>query len=241
MTIKAFKVFDIQQSGSPMEARTAMSRIAKVFDLDADALLREYEVVKPRAQFLFRKADTQRDAQKVNKEAWKASVEELKTLRRQSQRRVDVSSLRVALQVYFSCGMSTSGVEQRFSKADAAITAQHNFSVTAESMATKLLNDIALHPSTLLINGARTVWLDCFAPPRKAKKERADAGLPRKRKETDLPDEQTFLKRRRMSAATAAASSSGLNAPEPVVPASEEFGAMWGPQHDKLMVAVQKN
>lgn len=252
---EAFTVFDIKSCGTNMQAHESLIKIAKTFSLEVSLLKSQFEAVLPRARHLFRRPDTLGDTWKVNKDAWQTAIGEIEALRKASARKIDVTTLRQALQAYFVCGISSSGVEQRFSKVAASFSdRQSHCSADTESMITKLVTDLPLHPSDQIDASARSVWLDCFGAPRKPYKRRMDEGVPKTKSHkpmSDLLNEHQFLKKRRLSARAAAApslsasSSSAMAPAAPAAPAGMAVPAdgmddMWGPRHDKFLLAVQQ-
>ena len=142
-------MFDVRAAGGNAQAPQGLQRIAQLLSLDVDQLRQQYIALFPRAQYHCRQANTAQEAHVVNKDAWREAIREVQRMRWHQPRKIDVGALLTALQSYFVCGISTSGVEQRFSKVDHSITeGQAHMSAGTEAMVTKLLTEHAkYHPN----------------------------------------------------------------------------------------------
>ena len=243
-------MFDISTAGAHARARQGLRRLARLLGLDPARLQEQYDVLLPRAQHHCRRAQTTQDTHSVNKDAWRTAIHEVQRMRMQQSRKIDVGALSTALQSYFVCGISTSGVEQRFSNAQRHITSdQGAMSAVSEAMLTKLFTDHAKYPAITLIEQARMMFAKCFPPVRNhtTRSARSDKGMtrPPKADPTGLLTETQFVKKRRLmtekaasassSAAKAASASSSAAAP---AASSDAFGELWQPKHDAFKQAV---
>ena len=141
-----------------------------------------------------------------NADAWRMLLEQLASKRVASLTHPS-DCIRRALQQYVAFGMSSSGVEQAFSKASWFISSrrQHARPMTEEYLF-KLACDLPLHKKAEVSLLARKVWADCFGEARTWTGRRIDKGLKRPRDASSKPGwtEADFIRKRRAASSDAA-------------------------------------
>ena len=117
--------------------------------------------------------------------------------------------LRKALATYFAMSLSTSGVEQKFSRAQMKFHSRIAATAQLEDMALKVMQDASEYNDDMdrqrLIRIARKVWLCCFQKSRQRvhRRRRIDFGV--KRAILKRRSEKAFVRKRRAAASAAAA------------------------------------
>ena len=211
---QAFEIFNLK--GLPQEGVNASLRtIAHTYNLDVSRLRAQWENLYPRALLQYKEQagslslkeskDMVRDG---NKEAWRVTLARYSA--NQQSHPSDV--LRVALQNYFCCTPSTSGIEQNFSLGQIRYTMQRRHSKPSnEELVLKLFYGLpkqSKDEKMEICKLARVAWAHQYGRPRESSKCRADKGIKRKQVDSGLT-ERSFIRRRRCAAAAAADSYSG--------------------------------
>lgn len=183
-------------------------------DIDVHRLQSQWENVFPRAR-------QQKQQGFPNKEAWRRVMQHLSHHRRRHSHPTD--DLNSALIAYVAFGISTSGVEQKFSLASLKFNCrQLHADACNEDMFIKIALDLPNRDCRKIIDSAQRIWLQHCGRPRVMKAPRMDKGVKRKRN-VMMDNEAEFIRQRRMAAARLADS-----ATEEVGP-----GSNWGDTHQK--------
>ena len=214
----AFNAFDVTQGSPPDNAKQCLARIAQSESLPELELIRQWEDIYPRALA----AAGSMKGHTTNKDAWLKAVTGVGK-HHMTSRAHPTNVLMKALMTWRVVGISSSGVEQSFSK-NCYTFGDHRQSAhsSTEEMHIKLSLDLARHDEATLIKKARLVWAFCYGLPRTSERSvRIDKGLKRKLSHDihgDPTSEIGFLRKRRQvthealdavgTNATAAASSS---------------------------------
>ena len=233
-------MFDLQ-SGPNANADIHLERIAKVSGLDAKALKAQWQDVFPRARMI---AAQRADApQNANKDAWRAALNRINS-HRVTAKCHPTDVLRAALCQYLAFGVSTSGVEQAFSKGAWSFTNRRLRShATTEEFSLKASLDLPHHDKQVVVRLARRVWAACYGAPRTATRPRIDKGVKRSRdvvEDGQVASESAFLRKRRKAAAEASlnASRPDLGAAAVMMPANQPLS--WGENHTRELAFQRK-
>lgn len=208
---QAFEIFNLKGVG-PTAVDSHMKVLAHTYKLDLLQLQSQWADLYPRAQMEYKEQvgslnnanDMVRDA---NKDAWRTAMQRYGTCRSHP---CDV--LMVALQNYFCCTPSTSGIEQSFSLGQNRYTMQRRSSLPGnEELVLRLIFGLPTQSKAdkvEICKLARVAWASQYGFPREHSKPRRDKGIKRIASQAGLSERQ-FLTRRRSAAAAAAASYSG--------------------------------
>jgi len=196
---QAFEVFDLRST--PQNPEEHLQRIATACKLNFQELHRQWEDIFPRAQVQLKSSGAT-----ASKDAWKLALEQIiDTSRGKSDTERRVSALKGALVQYFAFGLSSSGVEQAFSKGAWAFHARRQrASPDKEDFCLKVIHDNHLYHDDEIFQLARVVWQQCYGMPRTHGRPRADKGIKRPLSQ-DACTEINFLRKRRREAAEAGA------------------------------------
>ena len=130
--------------------------------------------------------------------------------------------------------VSTSGVEQKFSKTQLKFHSRIAASARLEDMALKVMQDAHEYGEDRLMRLARKVWLCCFPQSRtRLRPPRIDSGVKRSRgdyKKMYKENEREVVRKRRRAAASAAVAAS---AAEPMTMTGERRPDGWTEAHTK--------
>ena len=182
-----------------------IERLALLLDLDPLALRMQLHGHRPIARLHYLEAGGC-----TCMEAWKVALE--KTQRHHaSAKRHPVDQLRQLVACYACLGMSSSGVEQGFSKLNKNICAQSNAGNETEKRLTKLILDKDFMSAAEVdeaIALARKVWPEHFGESRHGSSKRIDRGLKKCKGDGshDPASEIGWLRKRRLSVSQAASS-----------------------------------
>ena len=212
---QAFEVFNLRgivAGSTDAQLRT----LAHTYKLDFARLKAQWQDLYPRAQLEYKEqlgvlTNSHHLSQKANKDAWKITLERYSCKRSSSH---PADALSVALQNYFCCTPSTSGIEQNFSLGQSRYTKQrHHAKPGNEELVLKLFFDLphqTKEEKQEICKLARVCWAAQYGCPREHAqgKFRADKGMKRPAEDKALT-ETAFLKRRRSAAAAAAEACSG--------------------------------
>ena len=208
---KTIEIFNLKGVG-PTAVDSHMKVLAHTYKLDLLQLQSQWADLYPRAQMEYKEQvgslnnanDMVRDA---NKDAWRTAMQRYGTCRSHP---CDV--LMVALQKYFCCTPSTSGIEQSFSLGQNRYTMQRRSSLPGnEELVLRLIFGLPTQSKAdkvEICKLARVAWASQYGFPREHSKPRRDKGIKRIASQAGLSERQ-FLTRRRSAAAAAAASYSG--------------------------------
>lgn len=114
-----------------------------------------------------------------NKDAWREALRRIKE-RAPLSAAHPTDALNHALVAYMAFGISSSGVEQGFSKAAWAFCSRRWAATpNTEEFVTKVVIDLPHNDETEVIDKARKVWLHCYGPPRTSVRrlQRIDTGV----------------------------------------------------------------
>ena len=213
---QAFEIFNLRGVSGSADAH--LKTLAHTYKLDLARLKTQWEDLYPRAQMEYKEQtgllkDSQSFKQGCNKEAWRIIVERYSVPR---LRKVHPSDLLcVALQHYFCCTPSTSGIEQNFSLGQSKYTQQRKHAKAGnEELVLKLFYGLP-HQTQLekqeICKLARVAWAAQYGCPRQRSDDavRSDKGLKRTTVDAGMT-ETLFVKRRREAAAAAVSSYSGV-------------------------------
>ncbi len=207
--VSAFNVFDVTGCGVPHSVlpteldtptKTSLRRLSKVYGLDPDQLEAEYADHFPVA------AARWQPGGKSNLESWRVAITHA---RRSVAKNHPTQVLRTVLQNYAASSISTSGVEQTWSRGVWLLgqgrghARQHT-----ESCLIKVVTDYKIKERNQVINLARTIWAANYPRPRngcsgvpkftKGVKRPRQAGMP-------VNSEASFIQKRRASVQVEAA------------------------------------
>jgi hypothetical protein len=235
---QAFHVFDAS-SPMPSDAEVQLHRLANPLHLDPVTLKAQWQDIFPRAR-----SHAQSGAS--NREAWRTVLKRVASCSALSDAHpTDV--LRRALIAYFAFSISSSGVEQKFSKGALMFTdRQGHAKAECEEMYLKVCLDFPDMDANTICDKAQQVWTHCFPAPRCNTVTRLDKGTKRKRPAEDngflASTEKCFLAKRR--AAAKGAASAAISA-ESAWASAESAGAVapganWGDGHDKELLFLRK-
>lgn len=171
-------------------------------------------------------------------QAWRRALDDLSVSREGTRRAHPVDALRKALQAYAICCMSTSGIEQGFSKTAWGFTNRQMKALPlTEAMVTKIMLDAPMHEQAWLVDQARHIWVVTFRPERVARKTRADRGINRPRRETEADTPTTevdFTRKRRRAAA------SDLARPSSIATQQIKDSDTWTEKHNRELMFMQR-
>ncbi|CAE8641554.1 unnamed protein product [Polarella glacialis] len=229
------------ESGPDANADIHLERIAIVSGLEANALKAQWQDIFPRARMI---AAQRKDApQDANKDAWRTALSRINSHRITAKcHPTDV--LRAALRQYLAFGVSTSGVEQAFSKGAWSFTNRRLRShATTEEFCLKASLDLPHHDKQAVVGLARRVWAACYGAPRTATRPRIDKGVKRSRdigEDGQVASEFSFLRKRRKAATEASrnAPRSDLGAAAVMMPANQPLS--WGEKHTRELAFQRK-
>lgn len=159
---QAFNAFDVTQGSPSANARHCLARIAQSEGLPELELTRQWEDVYPRAAV----AAAGRSTRTVNKDAWLRAITDINRTPATS-RAHPTNVIMKALTTWRVFGISSSGVEQNFSKNSWSFgDRRQSAHAGTEEMHIKLSLDLAQHDRATLIEKARQIWSFCYGPPR---------------------------------------------------------------------------
>ena len=249
---QSFQVFDVS-SPMPTDADVHLQRLACPLGLDPVTLKAQWQDIFPRAQ------NQARETGGTNREAWHTVLNRLascKALRDAHPTAV----LREALIAYFAFSISSSGVEQKFSKGALRFTdRQACAKAETEEMYLKVCLDFPERDADAICTKAQQVWKHCFSPCLPRTLMRLDKGTKRKRPAEEengfvARTEKDFLAKRRAAAkaasactakaASACAESAGGSAESAAAKAASacavSAGADWCETHEKELLFLQR-
>ena len=205
---KALSVFDLSGAGNRRHDACLMENVAKAVGVNPAVFQMQFEDVLPRA---------------VNEAAVLARVDPNKSAWREILRKIDAhqsvaashptDALRKCLVLYFVFGLSSSGVEQSFSKSGWGFSNRRMRALPdTEDFCLKVILDLPHHDKSRIISIARKTWVLCFGTSRIGT-SKITKGVKRVRDDTAVHGamantEQEFVRRRRR-AATAACTDGG--------------------------------
>ena len=191
---QAFQVFDLAMMRQPAVSAAAepLERIARACAVDAVKLKAQWQDFWPRARAL---------ASRGNKEAWRFALASLDNTH--GWVRHPSEELRQALVTYFAHGLSTSGVEQAFSKG-VYVFHKRRFKAGpfAEECVLKVAWDLPHRDRQVVSRLAAKIWSLMYGVPRCTTRPRSDKGLKRR---LGKYTEKAFVQKRRTAAAASVA------------------------------------
>ena len=186
---------------------------------------------------MFPRAKARMAVSATNKDAWKSVLQHMSSSKLSTMH--PTSELRKALISYAAFGISTSGVEQHFSKSIHKFTVRQLSALQdREELCIKVSLDISGKKLETILENAQLVWRRCMGATRTVTPiPRIDKGVKRAHAGNVLPSERDFVAKRRRAALAAGSkvSPSESQLPDPVVP-----GASWGPTHVKELDFLQQ-
>ena len=200
----SMRVLDLHAGGCPAEEKVrCLRRLAKGLGLDEHQLLAEYELLQPVAMAFHR---THND--RSTREAWKEAY--VRTQNTSALRnKYSVNELRGLLQAHASWTMSTSGIEQNFSKAERTQGARR-FGPKCESTEFRSMVVLAFEESSsvklddVLCQARKLYARHVSRHLGSYKRKRLDRGIKRQRPAgTSQKTEVAWIARRRQSLAEA--------------------------------------
>ena len=200
---QSFHVFDAS-SPMPVDADVHLQRLACALGLDPCTLKAQWQDIFPRA---FSQA---RVTGGNNREAWYGVLNRLASCKALSDAH-PAAVLREALIAYFAVSISSSGVEQKFSKGALRFTdRQASAKAETEEMYLKVCLDFPERDADAICTKAQQVWKHCFSPRLPRTLMRLDKGTKRKRPAEEengfvARTEMDFLAKRRAAAKAASA------------------------------------
>ena len=212
--MQALSIFDVTKSGldySSSQVLSHINQIAKICKVCPNNLLVQFQDIHPRAVALTRSLSKCGD---VNKVAWKTIHDKIHGLTA-TARHHPMDALVLALRLYFVFGISSSGVEQNFSKSRWGFGNRRLSAFPeTEEYCLRLIMDLPNHDVSNVITLAQKVWSCCYGPVRQTH-SRISLGVlkPRKRALADgmvAHSETDFIKNRRKAASALV---DGLNRP----------------------------
>ena len=173
--VNAMVIFDPSRPLSEADG-VHLERIALAINKSADKLRQQFQDIKPRAQQI----------QSGNNDGWALAVQHIHA-NASVARSHPTDVLEDAMLLRYLLGLSSSGVEQLFSKTRWALGKQRlHANDENEEMIIKLMADLPHHDQDKLIHLAQRVWGVCFNPPKQSPlKPRIDKGVKRKLIDTD--------------------------------------------------------
>ena len=198
---KALSVFNLRDRRQSEDYPELLNTVAKAVSVDPDELKAQFDDVQPRAvseAAILAKTDS-------NKPSWREMMQKIRATPSVA-RNHPTHALREALTLYFVFGLSSSGVEQDFSKAGFAIGHRRQAASEAtEESCLKAILDLPHHDRSQIIALARRVWVVCYGASRRGA-PRVTKGVKRKARELSDGDvgmtvgtEQDFIHKRRQS------------------------------------------
>ena len=150
-----------------------------------------------------------------------------------------VEVLRTSLIAYVAFGISTSGVEQKFSLSALKFNARQMRALEAkEDMFLKVCLDYPERDPDKTAKKAQEIWDQCFGRPRLERKfsSRIDKGVKRDAHKLSIGSEVDFIRQRRKAAKLAASATSAADsAGQDIRP-----GSNWGESHAKELAFLNK-
>ena len=185
------KVEFSHMSMSTMPAKHARRLFCQAADIDPTRLQTQWENVFPRAR-------QQKQRGLSNKEAWRYVIQKLSECH--MRRIYNIDELNSALIAYVAFGISTSGVEQKFSLAALKFNCrQLHAHAWNEDMFLKIALDFPNRDLRKIIANARRIWLEHCGRPRVMMNPRIDKGVKRPRSAM-MGGESEFIRQRRKAA-----------------------------------------
>ena len=221
--------------------------ISKAVDVEFESLQHQFEDVHPRAVNV---ASMSAGSADLNKSSWKTAIDKINAHSAVAKCH-PTDDLRSALVLYHTIGISSSGVEQNFSKAEWGFgNRRQSAKADTEEHVLRLIIDLAHHNKDEIIKLARKVWCEIYGVSRLGG-SRITKGVKRKKALT-LDDgdeggvmantETEFIKKRRHSAAAASAADNdnghrSLDADALMENAASGVGGPeWGKEHMQELV-----
>jgi hypothetical protein len=231
--MSAFHVFKLTDiAGAPFtlpaSVTRSLRRLAAVYKVDAEKLELEYQEHLQRALYL------RRTTAMVPKGCWRQAARQSLRLRKATRRSHPVENLHRVLKAYLAASISTSGVEQAWSKCDwLQGTGRAHASEHAEARMIKITVDYNERESDQIVKAARCIWSTTFGVARQGKGQ-FTKGVKRPSTGSGVATERAWIKRRRDSVGMAGsgndtrpASGSGVTLPteatNPTLAAEVEF------------------
>ena len=221
--LQAFSAFDLKPRHVTPCMHGSLDTLARVLQIPTAPLRAQFDDFRPRARC---HADNGLD----NHAAWGKALEDARQYHR-SREAHPSDKLVAALARYIAWNPSTSGVERGFGKAYSTTSmSRGSVSEARTDDEAQLFFSDSLEADAALCRAARTAWANNFGAPRQSPLVRLDTG---KRKAEDPFSEATFLKRRRESVESGAASNPAAGS-SPAAPKDRVVGiGDWQDSHDK--------
>ncbi len=200
---QSFRIFDLSAARMPQTPADDLSRVARVVGVEAAALAAQWEDMWPRAREL---------ADSGNKTAWRQALENV-TAHHATANAHPTEALRNALVHFFAHGLSTSGVEQAFSRGAWCFGSRRFSAASAvEETALKVALDLPRDNQEAVIRLAAKIWVKAIGMVRARCRSRIDKGVAKWKARCDndrnrggeqVQSERDFINRRRAQAAAA--------------------------------------
>ena len=211
-------------SRSTLPARHAGRLFCQAADINPTRLQAQWQHVFPRAR-------QQQQRGLSNKDAWRYVIQRLGT---RPNRHDSNDDLRSALVAYTAFGISTSGVEQKFSLAALKFNCrQLSAAACNEDMFLKVVLDLPNRDLNKIIDSAQRIWLEIFGRPVVKKGPRIDKGVKRPRA-VAKGGEAEFIRQRRKAARLAVSDTVAGDSTREVGP-----GSNWSATHQKELAFLK--
>jgi hypothetical protein len=234
-------VFDVKAGArvdySSPQLLTYLKEIAEICGQDPDTFTAQFQDIHPRVCSLAETA-----AGDGNKNYWKSILDKIRS-HNQSAANHPSDAVLEGLILWFVFGLSSSGVEQFFSKTGWGFNVRrHSASPGTEEFVVKALTDLRLHNIDNIIKIAQKVWSCCYGHARgSGDKPRISKGVRKLKRDLSTLEggmmahtEGEFIRKRRRAAADAAASTSSRGYETLLEIGADPVGQSgWSDQHTK--------
>lgn len=236
--IKALSIFDLSANrGNRGHDACLMETVAKACGVNPEAFQMQFEDVMPRA---VNEAALLASSDDPNKSAWREILRKINAHATVAENH-PTDALKEGLVLYYAFGLSSSGVEQSFSKAGWGFSNRRMRSLPdTEDFCLKVLLDLPHHDRNQIIPTARKIWVLCFGTSR-IKTSQINKGVKRVRAETPAHcedgmanTEQEFIRKRRLAIAACAGETIGLSC-DGLMKSANEGSSLdnWSDRHEK--------
>ena len=244
---KALSIFDLNPMHGDVTNKDLMTVVAKAAGAPIDSFIAQFEDVRPRALNAATRLIKVHDKSRTeNKNAWKEVIDRIKS-RRDVALGHPTDALEKGLQLYYGFGLSSSGVEQSFSKSQLKFGNRRQAAkAETEEYALKVILDLPHHNIDEITQLAQQVWVLTFPATREVHQSRIDQGVKKRKPLSDITNgnrmadtEHDFIKRRRLDISRSARCDNGVDiTTESLV--CEGGGAGWTEKHEEEL-QFQKN
>lgn len=209
MCLQALSIFDTCNTRnygkfySSSHFQKSVGQVAAAAGVDPDAFRMQFEDVFPRALY---EASTAAGSKDPNKSAWKTSIDKIKAHHLVAKCH-PTDELVAGLVLYEVFGISSSGVEQNFSKAEWSFHSRRmSAAADTEEFVIRVILDLPQHDRQQIIKLARKIWCEVYGDSRLGG-PRITRGVPRPQGINDdglgegvmAQNETEFITRRRQA------------------------------------------